>query len=476
MEASLHQALPRSESSSDTEKPPRTRTWLRPLKRLFSLFIPRKTIKRRQIFRRRKKPNERNNPPELVVPRRQVGDPTNGRLPTADGHRKPDEPKEEDNEPASHPAMETSNDPEGTLTHEHFERNGVDISSLATGGRFYRSVSSGTSTVSPGVYSPASPPPDVISTESTTPLDKIEEIGLPSDDQESRNPSLENRSQEALSSVSTNSDQYYIELVLVVANDNRHKVPALMALDTQASANVMSVALWRKLGMRLESCSQELIPLQSGSGNVVRIETYGRVREVAWHVAGGERTHVCDFLVADLRDHDVILGKRYIHRKKILTWGPDEITVSLKAVVAEDMDVSILTQSGFRALPGIQVQPQETERTFYDSNGVSYAVRDVVQLPIWKKGEAKLTTQDFYVSTDDSSGLRPPCHAILGSQCLVGKVSDEKGVPIAVTQLPSQSASDKAIQEQKKREKEAALAKKEQERRDREKQQAAQRK
>lgn len=122
--------------------------------------------------------------------------------------------------------------------------------------------------------------------------------------------------------------------------------------------------------------------------------------------------------------------------------GPDEITVSLKAVVAEELDVNILTQRGSQALSGIQVQRQEIDRTFYDANGVSYAVRDVVRLQIWKKGEAKLTKHDFYVLADDGSDVHHPCDAILGAQCVIGRVSDAKGVPIAVTQLASQSASE----------------------------------
>ncbi|PYI00633.1 hypothetical protein BO78DRAFT_401931 [Aspergillus sclerotiicarbonarius CBS 121057] len=156
--------------------------------------------------------------------------------------------------------------------------------------------------------------------------------------------------------------------------------------------------------------------------------------------------------------------------------GPGETTVGLKAVVAQELDVNILTPSGFQALPGLEVQRHEIARIFYDSGGVPHAVRDMVQLYIWKKGEAKMWKQNFYVSTDDAPDSHHQCHVILGTQCIVGRVRDEKGLPIAVTQLGPQSASDKASQEQRKRDKEAALAKKEQERRDREKQQASQKK
>ncbi|OOF93365.1 hypothetical protein ASPCADRAFT_7595 [Aspergillus carbonarius ITEM 5010] len=442
-------------------------------------------------------PSGWNHPSELGVSRRQAGGPTKGRLPPADSHRDPDESQQEDDGPTIHPGMEATSVSEEFPIQEYLERHSVNVSILETGGRIRRCVSSSTiSTVSPGIYSPASPPPGVDSTNATTPHRETEEPRQLSEDEPSRNSSPKNRSQAALSLVSTNSEYYYIDPVFVVTNDNQDKEGALMALDTQSSANVMDVALWRDLGIRLEPCSQELIPLQSGSDPVVRIETYGRVREVAWHFAGRERTYVSDFLVADLRDYNMILGRRDIRRFKILApgpdlernattgprtvdfycLGPDEITVSLKAVVAEELDVNILTQRGSQALSGIQVQRQEIDRTFYDANGVSYAVRDVVRLQIWKKGEAKLTKHDFYVLADDGSDVHHPCDAILGAQCVIGRVSDAKGVPIAVTQLASQSANDKAIQEQKKREKEAALAQREQERRERERQQAAQRK
>ncbi|RAL04504.1 uncharacterized protein BO80DRAFT_421800 [Aspergillus ibericus CBS 121593] len=189
---------------------------------------------------------------------------------------------------------------------------------------------------------------------------------------------------------------------------------------------------------------------------------------------------------------DAMTGPSYVD---ICCLGPGENTVDLKAVVTQELDVNILTRSGFQVLPGLEVQRQEVAQTFYDSAGVPYAVRDMALLYIWKKGEAKIQKHDFYVSTEEAPGSHHQCHVILGTQCIVGRVRDDKGLRIAVTQLKPQNPSEswmmshpalyimtnywigeKASQEQRKRDKEIALAKKEQERRDREKQQAAQKK
>ncbi|GKZ20890.1 hypothetical protein AbraIFM66951_009212 [Aspergillus brasiliensis] len=86
-----------------------------------------------------------------------------------------------------------------------------------------------------------------------------------------------------------------------------------------------------------------------------------------------------------------------------------------------------------------------------------------------------MTRHDFYVALSDNEALlATQCDVILGTQCSVGRFSDENGLPVAVTQLASQSASDKANQEKKKREKEEALAKKNQQLREQQKKQAAQ--
>ncbi|BCS03041.1 uncharacterized protein AKAW2_61305A [Aspergillus luchuensis] len=154
---------------------------------------------------------------------------------------------------------------------------------------------------------------------------------------------------------------------------------------------------------------------------------------------------------------------------------PDEKTVHLKAAVSEQLDVNILTQRGHQKLGEIKLQRNEIPKTVYDSDGVSYTVRDVVQLSIWKKGETKLSRQNFYVSmNDDEARLDTQYDAILGTQCNVGRSSDENALPVAVTQLASQSANDKAAQEKKKREKEEALAKKNQQLREQQKKQASQ--
>ncbi|KAL7655616.1 Amidohydrolase family protein [Aspergillus niger] len=157
----------------------------------------------------------------------------------------------------------------------------------------------------------------------------------------------------------------------------------------------------------------------------------------------------------------------------------DEDIVYLKAAFSEQLDVNILTQRGLQRLEGILLQRNEIPKTFYDSDSVSYTVRDVVRLSIGKKSETKLWRQDFYVSlNDDEARLDTQYDAILGTQCSVGRFSDKNALPVAVTQLgthlASQSANDKAAQEKKKREKEEALAKKNQQLREQQKKQASQ--
>ncbi|PYH92129.1 hypothetical protein BO71DRAFT_30492 [Aspergillus ellipticus CBS 707.79] len=156
--------------------------------------------------------------------------------------------------------------------------------------------------------------------------------------------------------------------------------------------------------------------------------------------------------------------------------GPGETTVNLKAVVATQLKVNILTRKGFRALEGVNVEDGEVT-TFYDSSdGASYAVRDVLQLKIWKKGQGKSGRHRFYVATDDSIELRHQCHAILGGDCYVGDKSTENDIPVAVSQLSKQSKDDKEKQDKDKKEKQARLEQQNKERRDREKKQAEQKK
>ncbi|PYI00634.1 hypothetical protein BO78DRAFT_401932 [Aspergillus sclerotiicarbonarius CBS 121057] len=316
MEASLPRALPGSDSSSDAEKPSQTRRWLRAVKRTFSFFVPRKIIERRQRFRM-KKTNL-----DLEVPGTQAGQPMDSPLPTEDSHQEPDEPDEEEPDPIFHTAMEDQSIPQEMPRFEYSERNSLDVPTPGTGGRISICLAPGsTSSGSPAVFTLASPPPDDIDTKQTSPPEQREEFGQVGDDERSQSSSIKSSSLEDLSTVSTNS-AWYIEPVVVVANNNRHKEAALMALDTQASANLMDAVLCRELGMTPEPCSQDLIPLQTESGDAVRIKPHGRVRRVAWHFAHHGRTHVSDFLVVDLRDYNAILGNRDIRRLKILAPGP----------------------------------------------------------------------------------------------------------------------------------------------------------
>ncbi|PWY83384.1 hypothetical protein BO70DRAFT_361507 [Aspergillus heteromorphus CBS 117.55] len=112
----------------------------------------------------------------------------------------------------------------------------------------------------------------------------------------------------------------------------------------------------------------------------------------------------------------------------------------MTARVARELQVNILTRIGFHALQGILSVESGESTTFYDSSdGTPYAVRDVVHLRVWRKGQGKSTKHTFHIATDESVGLQSGCHAILGGDCVVGYVREDGDLPVAVTQLSKQS-------------------------------------
>ncbi|RAL04505.1 retropepsin-like aspartic protease, partial [Aspergillus ibericus CBS 121593] len=310
------------DSSSDAEKPSRTRSWHRAVKRMFSLFVPRKIQERRWILRI-EKTEGRDKTLELKVPWTQAGQPMDSRALRADGHQEPDHTIDECDEPTPQVGLKNPNVPEDLQTHEDPARTNPAVPTPGTGGRVALCLAPGSTTGSESlaIITPASTRPDELDTKQTTPPEQPAAFSQGSDEERSQRSSVKSISLEDLSPVSTNSE-WYIKPVFVVANNNRHKEPALMALDTQASANLMDLVLCKELGMSPEPCSQDLLPLQTESGNEIRIAPHGRVRRVAWHFAGSGRTYVSDFLVVDLRDYNAILGKRDIRRLKILAPGP----------------------------------------------------------------------------------------------------------------------------------------------------------
>ncbi|KAI2962259.1 hypothetical protein CBS147324_9547 [Aspergillus niger] len=145
------------------------------------------------------------------------------------------------------------------------------------------------------------------------------EFRLPGDDEDIRATSLDRMSQVNLSPVSTNSE--YNEPVFMIGSDPKEKVPTLMALDTQASANLMDVDLQRELKLEIERCDQELVPLQTKTGKD-RIKPIGIAKGVEWHFAQREKTFTSDFLVVDMKNYNIILGRKDIKRLRILKSGP----------------------------------------------------------------------------------------------------------------------------------------------------------
>nr|XP_001396048.2 hypothetical protein ANI_1_2280104 [Aspergillus niger CBS 513.88] len=479
MANSLARSIPEGHSSGDVGKHSRVRGLLRFAKRILSPFLPRKIFDHQQRSEDKVKMNNRETGRELVPVGPQARQPMIGREFTVNRRQQLHESNRN-----RRPVMGDQSNPPDIPTYDNPDSYRFMISSRRTDGRNSDSASS-----SSGISTAVSPGPSTlvstgISTDQTTPSDPQTEFRLPGDDGDIRATSLDRMSQVNLSPVSTNSE--YNEPVFMIGSDPKEKVPTLMALDTQASANLMDVDLQRELKLEIERCDQELVPLQTKTGKD-RIKPIGIAKGVEWHFAQREKTFTSDFLVVDMKNYNIILGRKDIKRLRILKSGPglerqircirpeDEDTVYLKAAFSEQLDVNILTQRGLQRLEGILLQRNEIPKTFYDSDSVSYTVRDVVRLSIGKKSETKLWRQDFYVSlNDDEARLDTQYDAILGTQCSVGRFTDKNALPVAVTQLASQSANDKAAQEKKKREKEEALAKKNQQLREQQKKQASQ--
>ncbi|GJP88538.1 short chain dehydrogenase family protein [Aspergillus niger] len=217
------------------------------------------------------------------------------------------------------PVMGDQSNPPDIPTYDNPDSYRFMISSRRTDGRNSDSASS-----SSGISTAVSPGPSTlvstgISTDQTTPSDPQTEFRLPGDDGDIRATSLDRMSQVNLSPVSTNSE--YNEPVFMIGSDPKEKVPTLMALDTQASANLMDVDLQRELKLEIERCDQELVPLQTKTGKD-RIKPIGIAKGVEWHFAQREKTFTSDFLVVDMKNYNIILGRKDIKRLRILKSGP----------------------------------------------------------------------------------------------------------------------------------------------------------
>ncbi|BCS14691.1 hypothetical protein ALUC_61247A [Aspergillus luchuensis] len=279
-------SLPKGHSSSDAGKPSRTRGLLQSAKRILSLFHPRRIFDHQQRSEDKVKMSNRQTNHELVVVGSQARLPMNGRGPTVNRRPQLHESNRNHDVRLYRPAMDDQN-------------NHSDIPTISAA-------------VSPGLSTQAS-------TDQTTPLDPHTELRLPGDDEYIRATSLDRISQVNLSPVSTNSE--YSEEVFMVGSNPTNKVSALMALDTQASANLMDVELQQELELMMEPCDQELVPLQTKTGKD-RIKPFGIAKDVSWHFAQREKTFTSDFLVVDMKNYNAILGRKDIKKLEILKSGP----------------------------------------------------------------------------------------------------------------------------------------------------------
>ncbi|BCS03042.1 retropepsin-like aspartic protease [Aspergillus luchuensis] len=308
-------SLPKGHSSSDAGKPSRTRGLLQSAKRILSLFHPRRIFDHQQRSEDKVKMSNRQTNHELVVVGSQARLPMNGRGPTVNRRPQLHESNRNHDVRLYRPAMDDQNNHSDIPTYDNPDSYRIEISSRRTDGRNSDSASSSSrisAAVSPGLSTQAS-------TDQTTPLDPHTELRLPGDDEYIRATSLDRISQVNLSPVSTNSE--YSEEVFMVGSNPTNKVSALMALDTQASANLMDVELQQELELMMEPCDQELVPLQTKTGKD-RIKPFGIAKDVSWHFAQREKTFTSDFLVVDMKNYNAILGRKDIKKLEILKSGP----------------------------------------------------------------------------------------------------------------------------------------------------------
>ncbi|GKZ32225.1 hypothetical protein AbraIFM66950_001435 [Aspergillus brasiliensis] len=318
MADSLPLSPPEDPSSADVGKHSRARGLLRSAKRILSLLVPRKMFDHQQRSEERVKMNNREADNALVVVGSQLRRPTNGREPTVN---RPQQLHESNRNHGRiyHPVMGDQSIPPDIPTYDNPDSDRLESFNRRTDGRNSGSVSSSSrisAAVSPGLSTLGSAG---ISTDQTTPSDPQTEFRLSGHDEDIQATSLDRISQENLSPVSTNSE--YSEPVFMIGSNPANKVATLMALDTQAWANLMDVELQRELELKIERCDQELVPLQTRSGKD-SIKPIGIAKGVSWHFAQREKTFTSDFLVVDMKNYNTILGRRDIKKLRILTSGP----------------------------------------------------------------------------------------------------------------------------------------------------------
>ncbi|KAI9038288.1 uncharacterized protein KD926_010944 [Aspergillus affinis] len=144
---------------------------------------------------------------------------------------------------------------------------------------------------------------------------------------------------------------------------------------------------------------------------------------------------------------------------RILCFGPGELQPQLNAVMVDQLNYNILTQRGLRLLQGIKVNPRREQKFLIDRTGFEFAVRDVVDLQIWRDGDTRSVNQTFYVLMSDDT-LRQGdlherhLHVILSPNCFPPDSPDSEGDPVATLRVsnPGKTA-EKQDQEQDKKQK-----------------------
>lgn len=103
----------------------------------------------------------------------------------------------------------------------------------------------------------------------------------------------------------------------VVANPAEKK-QMIVALDTQASANLIRTKVCERMNLQTEPCHVILSPLQSASEQQTEIVATRIARNVPWHWDGCDKTYTTDFLVVDMKQFDAILGGKDIAKHGFL--------------------------------------------------------------------------------------------------------------------------------------------------------------
>ncbi|KAL4894550.1 hypothetical protein BDV59DRAFT_12651 [Aspergillus ambiguus] len=135
-------------------------------------------------------------------------------------------------------------------------------------------------------------------------------------DDESRGPGGDGSNQ----LVGTRMNKDFVYSVYLIGADCQ-KEPMRLLMDTGSAVNILARDKAEALGFELEPSDEVLCPLSTGMQKV-NVPVDGMV-SVDWHFQRGKITYTTDFLVADINDNDVILGRHAICDYVFLRPGDD---------------------------------------------------------------------------------------------------------------------------------------------------------